>query len=95
MFKFDVLILCWPDRYIKMDNPAVLTFCRESLRSCYTILGREGFQAEVDYLLRCYAGVGVGADDGAASCIIRTTIGCTRTMERGRGGYGKVQGNGD
>jgi hypothetical protein len=49
---------------LKMDNPAVLTFCRESLRSCYTILGREGFQAEVDYLLRCYAGVGVAAAAG-------------------------------
>jgi hypothetical protein len=60
MFKFDVRILSCVSRHIKMDNPAVLTFCRESLRSCYTILGREGFQAEVDYLLRCYAGVGVG-----------------------------------
>lgn len=46
-----------------MDNPAVLTFCRDSLRSCYTILGREGFKAEVDYLLRCYAGVGSGATE--------------------------------
>lgn len=37
-----------------MDNPAVATFCRESLRNCLMIMGRDAFKAEVEYMLHCY-----------------------------------------
>ena len=48
-----------------MNNPAVATFCRESLRNCLIIMGEAPFRAEVDYLLRCYGGAAV-ADSGTA-----------------------------
>ena len=48
-----------------MNNPAVATFCRESLRNCLMIMGEDMFKAEVDYLLRCYGG-GAVTDSGTA-----------------------------
>lgn len=48
-----------------MNNPAVATFCRESLRNCLMIMGEDMFRAEVDYLLRCYGG-GAVSDSGTA-----------------------------
>ena len=48
-----------------MNNPAVATFCRESLRNCLMIMGEDIFRAEVDYLLRCYGG-GAVTDSGTA-----------------------------
>lgn len=47
-----------------MDNPAVATFCRESLRNCLMIMGRDAFKAEVEYMLHCYA---VAAPSSAAT----------------------------
>jgi hypothetical protein len=44
-----------------MDNPAVATFCRESLRNCLMIMGRDAFKAEVEYMLHCYGATSASA----------------------------------
>ena len=37
-----------------MDNAAV-AFCFDALRHCYHVLGKDRFQAETEFIIKCYA----------------------------------------
>lgn len=37
-----------------MDNAAV-AFCFDALRHCYHVLGKDRFQAETEFIMKCYA----------------------------------------